>query len=151
MIPNEIPPAPSGIPPAPPAPPPAPKISVEQENHLKEAKKELLNSIKLGHKLKHAITDDKSEPTESGKVLHKHLAPRVFTKEVRDLMHEIQANKAKNKLKKTKTIDKSKPYIPKDIEIYFYAGPNANKSLAPPPVSREIPNKKSPSPKPLRR
>ncbi len=128
--------------PAPPAPPPAPA-----PDHLKEARSELLSSIKQGRpKLKSAQTDDKSQPAEVGKVLHKHLAPRVFTKGIRDLMHEIQAVDAKKKLKKTKTIDKSKPYIPQDIEIYFYAGPNADKSLAPPPKSRDLPNKKSPSP-----
>ena len=104
-------------------------------------------------KLKRAVSDDKSQPVEAGKVLHKHLAPRVFTREVRDLMHEIQQfdkKDKKSKLKKTKTYDRSKPYIPKDIEIFFYGGKDVdknNKNLAPPPKSREIPNK-SPSPPP---
>ena len=138
-------------PPAPPAPPPPPPPVLQKpDDHLKEARSDLLNSIKSGApKLKTAITDDKSQVSEAGKVLHKHLAPRVFTKEVRDLMHEIQNPGNKTKLKKTKTIDRSKPYIPQDIEIFFYAGPNSDhKKLAPPPKSREIPNRKSPSPEP---
>lgn len=101
--------------------------------------------------MKRAVSDDKSQPVEAGKVLHKHLAPRVFTREVRDLMHEIQQIDKKSKLKKTKTYDRSKPYIPKDIEIFFYGGKDVdknNKNLAPPPKSREIPNKTSPSPPP---
>lgn len=138
--------------PQPPAPPPAPAPPVvANDHHLKEARSELLNSIRSGAKLKPAATDDKSQVTEAGKVLHKHLAPRVFTKGIRDLMHEIQTSDVKSKLKKTKTNDRSKPYIPQDIEIYFYAGPNADhKSLAPPPKSREIPSKRSPSPQLLR-
>ena len=137
-------------PPAPPPPPPPPPVLLKPDDHLKEARSDLLNSIKSGApKLKTAITDDKSQVSEAGKVLHKHLAPRVFTKEVRDLMHEIQNPGNKTKLKKTKTIDRSKPYIPQDIEIFFYAGPNSDhKKLAPPPKSREIPNRKSPSPEP---
>ena len=100
--------------------------------------------------MKRAISDDKSQPVEAGKVLHKHLAPRVFTREVRDLMHEIQQTDKKSKLKKTKTVDRSKPYIPKDIEIFFYGGKDVNnKVLPPPPKSREIPNKTSPSPPPV--
>ena len=141
----------SPIPPPPPPPPPVPPAAINSAtyDHLKEARSDLLNSIKSNlPKLKPANTDDKSEPSEAGKVLHKHLAPRVFTKEVRNLMHEIQQADPKAKLKKAKTIDKSRPYIPNDIEIYFYAGPNADKNLAPPPASREIPNKKSPSPPP---
>ena len=66
-------------------------------------------------------------------------------------MHEIQQfdkKDKKSKLKKTKTYDRSKPYIPEDIEIFFYGGKDVgnNKNLAPPPKSREIPNKTSPSP-----
>ena len=118
---------------------------------LKEARTELLQSIKDSKpKLKSANIDDKSQPAEAGKVLHKHLAPRVFTREVRDLMHEIQQKDHKSKLKKTKTNDKSRPYIPKDIEIFFYGGKDVNtKNLAPPPKSREIPNKTTPSPPPV--
>ena len=127
-------------------------ITGPPSNLLKEARSELLHSIQSKPKLKSANTDDKSQPAEAGKVLHKHLAPRVFTREVRNLMHEIQqkADPKARKLKKTKTNDRSKPYIPQDIEIFFYAGPNAtnNKNLAPPPKSREIPNKTSPSPPP---
>lgn len=132
----------SKIAPAPPPPPPPP---APLSNHLKDARLELLNGIKNA-KLKSVNTEDKSEPVEAGKVLHKHLAPRVFTKGIRDLMHEIQTVDAKKRLKKTKTSDRSKPYIPQDIEIYFYAGPNADKNLAPPPKSRELPSKRSPSP-----
>ena len=118
---------------------------------LKEARTELLQSIKDSKpKLKSANIDDKSQPVEAGQVLHKHLAPRVFTREVRDLMHEIQQKDHKTKLKKTKTVDKSRPYIPKDIEIFFYGGKDVNtKSLPPPPKSRDIPNKTTPSPPPV--
>ena len=145
--PTAPPPPPQKTPPAPPPPPPPiPKATPQTPDpHLKEARSELLNAIKSGApKLKSAQVNDKSEPSEAGKVLHKHLAPRVFTREVRDLMHEIQNPKIK--LKKTKTNDRSKPYIPNDIEIFFYAGPNADRSLAPPPKSRELPSKRSPSP-----
>ena len=129
-------------------------VAAPPSNFLKEARTELLSSIQNSKpKLKRAVSDDKSQPVEAGKVLHKHLAPRVFTREVRDLMHEIQEfdkKDKKSKLKKTKTYDRSKPYIPKDIEIFFYGGKDVenNKSLAPPPKSREIPNKTSPSPPP---
>ena len=42
----------------------------------------------------------------------------------------------KKRLKKVKTNDKSQPYIPDDVEIYFYAGPNSQKSAPPPPLSK---------------
>jgi hypothetical protein len=142
-------------PPPPPPPPPtaAPSTTVPNnlpQSHLKEARSDLLNAIKTKLKTAPTAEDQSESSTEAvGKVLHKHLAPTVFTKEIRDLMHDIQ--KPDKKLKKTKTHDRSKPYIPKDIEIYFYAGPNADKKLAPPPASREIPSKlKSPSPPPTR-
>ena len=129
-------------------------VAAPPSNFLKEARTELLSSIQNSKpKLKRAVSDDKSQPVEAGKVLHKHLAPRVFTREVRDLMHEIQQfdkKDKKSKLRKTKTYDRSKPYIPKDIEIFFYGGKDVNtKSLAPPPKSREIPNKTTPSPPPV--
>ena len=144
-------PPPPPPPPAPPLAPPPPPPSLT-DPHLKEARSDLLNAIKTGvPKLKKSSqgTNDKSQPSDVGKVLHKHLAPRVFTREVRNLMKEIQNPNLKPALKKTKTNDRSRPYIPEDIEIYFYAGPNANKSLAPPPLSREIQNKtRTPTPPP---
>ena len=103
---------------------------------------------------------DYSDPVGAGKVLHRHIAPRVFTNEVRNLMHDIakhgglhpddkeeKKGKKKRRLKKVSTRDKSAPYIPKDIEIYFYAGPTKEKnsekkdqSIPLPPVSRTLPN-----------
>ena len=41
-----------------------------------------------------------------------------------------------SRLKKVKTNDKSAPFIPDDVEIYFYGGQNANKALPPPPLSK---------------
>ena len=103
---------------------------------LSEARSILLQSIHQGKQLKRAITDDKSEPVEAGKVLHKHIAPRAFTRSHRELMQSIDGKVDKNKLNKVKVNDRSAPYIPADIEIYFYSGPNADKKAAPPPVSR---------------
>ena len=51
-------------------------------------------------------------------------------------MQSIDGKVDKNKLNKVKVNDRSAPYIPADIEIYFYSGPNADKKAAPPPVSR---------------
>jgi hypothetical protein len=43
----------------------------------------------------------------------------------------------KKKLKKVKTVDKSKPFIPEDMEIYFYGGNNCDKRAPPPPLSKQ--------------
>ena len=69
-------------------------------------------------------------------MIHKHLAPRVFTREVRSLVKDITKDDHKGRLKKVKTNDKSAPFIPDDVEIYFYGGQNANKALPPPPLSK---------------
>ena len=137
----------------------------ELDAELKAARGDLLASIEKGKKLKRTYNrSDSSEPVGAGKVLHRHIAPRVFTNEVRDLMHDIarhggvnpddtkedsRKDKKKRRLKKVSTRDKSAPYIPKDMEIFFYAGPNKkeentkNSSLPPlPPVSRTLPNAK---------
>ena len=135
-------PVPPPVPPPPPLPPPGIVDHQEDASHLKDARSDLIQAIREKAKAKAGIYDDTVH------VQPKHLAPRVATWEVRDLMSEIRGAPAKKKLKKAKTVDKSKPFIPKDMEIYFYAGPNANKSLAPPPASREIPSQKSPSPPP---
>ena len=128
---------------------------------LKAVRNDLMVSIQKGKKLKRTFNrSDSSEPVGAGKVLHRHIAPRVFTNEVRDLMHDIarhggihqddnkedgRKDKKKKRLKKVSTRDKSAPYIPKDMEIYFYAGPakkedTDQKNKALPPVSRVLPN-----------
>lgn len=155
--------------PPPPLPEPAfgeKSSSARLPSNIKELDAELKAAIQKGKKLKRTYNrSDSSDPVGAGKVLHRHIAPRVFTSEVRNLMHDIarhggvnpddskdesRKDKKKRKLKKVSTRDKSAPYIPKDIEIYFYAGPNkkedkdhTNKSLPPlPPVSRTLPNAK---------
>ena len=146
-------PPPGPPPPAPPPPPPAPPASTtkDKEQHLSnkntEARSDLIQSI-LDHAKLKAKTVNGNSSDDEPIVQDKHLAPRVKAKEVRDLMSEIRHAPKKRKLRKTKTVDKSRPYIPKDMEIYFYAGPNASKDLAPPPASRELPSKTSPSPPP---
>ena len=157
------------IPPPPPLPEPAfgeKSSSARLPSNIKELDAELKAAIQKGKKLKRTYNrSDSSDPVGAGKVLHRHIAPRVFTSEVRDLMHDIASHggvnpddskdesrkdKKKRKLKKVSTRDKSAPYIPKDMEIYFYAGPNkkedkdhTNKNLPPlPPVSRTLPNAK---------
>ena len=109
-----------------------------------DSRKELMLEIQRGKLLKQTMSkNDKSDPIDVGRVLHKHIAPRVFSKEIRKLMHDI--NKSERKLRKVKTSDRSAPYIPKDMEIYFYAGPNNDRTRAPPPASKPIPSK-APSP-----
>ena len=88
----------------------------------------------------------KFEVKDVGRVLHKHIAPRVFSKEVRQLMHDI--SKSERKLRKVSTRDRSAPFIPKDMEIYFYAGPSNDKTKAPPPASKPLPTKTEESPAP---
>ena len=51
----------------------------------------------------------------------------------------------KQRLKKVKTNDKSAPYIPEDVEIYFYGGQNANKAAPPPPLSTKIKEEYNPT------
>ena len=74
---------------------------------------------------------------------------RVFSKEVRKLMREISKEERRHKLKKVQTSDRSAPYIPKDMEIYFYGGGTAS-DKALPPVSRTIPNSSEESDPPPR-
>ena len=104
-------------------------------------KEELLKEIQRGKLLKQTLdVNDKSDPVDVGRVLHQHIAPRVFSKEVRKLMREISREEKKKKLKKVQTSDRSAPYIPKDMEIYFYGGGDKSKDKALPPVSRTLPN-----------
>ena len=105
---------------------------------LTEARANLLQSIQIGKELKRTSINDKSEPVEAGKVLHKHIAPRAFTRSHRELMQSIDGKVDKSKLNKVKVNDRSAPFIPKDIEIYFYSGPNTDKKAAPPPMSRPV-------------
>ena len=52
-------------------------------------------------------------------------------------MKSIEGRVDQTKLNKVKVNDRSAPYIPPDIEIYFYSGPSSDKkSNALPPVSR---------------
>ena len=85
--------------------------------------------------MKHAEVSNNSE-IEVGQVIHKHIAPRVFTRDIRSLVKDITKDDHKKKLKKVKTNDKSAPFIPDDVEIYFYGGQNANKAAPPPPLSK---------------
>ena len=132
------------------------------DSELKKVRSDLMVSIQSGKKLKRTFhRSDSSDPVGAGKVLHRHIAPRVFTNDVRDLMHDITSyggvnpddgkedkkHRKKRRLKKVSTRDKSAPYIPKDMEIYFYAGPNKKENTRKeekiktlPPVSRALPN-----------
>lgn len=127
--------------PAPPPPPPPSSSVIPAPVASKEAKTpaftNVLKSIRDGdhRKLKPTETDSHSE-IAVGQVIHKHLAPRVFTREVRSLVKDITKDDHKRRLKKVKTNDKSAPFIPDDVEIYFYGGQNANKALPPPPLSK---------------
>ena len=99
----------------------------------------MLNSIKSGQipVLKHAETHDSSE-LGVGTVIHKHIAPRAFTKDMRCLVKDIRGDEHKKRLKKVKTVDKSRPFIPDDMEIYFYGGrDNSDKKAPPPPLSKQ--------------
>ena len=73
-----------------------------------------------------------------GTVIHKHIAPRAFTKDMRCLVKDIRGDEHKKRLKKVKTVDKSRPFIPEDMEIYFYGGrDNSDKKAPPPPLSKQ--------------
>ena len=70
------------------------------------------------------------------KVIHKNIAPRVFNRDVRKLVRDITNEDHKKRLKKVKTNDKSKPFIPADVEIYFYGGKNVSADAPLPPTSK---------------
>jgi hypothetical protein len=91
-----------------------------------------------GQRLRHTETTDRSEEQEGlGQVIHRHLAPIVFNRDIRSLVKDIAKDDHRKRLKKVRTVDKSKPYIPDDVQIYFYGAPNAdNKAAPPPPLSR---------------
>ena len=128
----------SSCPPRPPPPPaPAPPPSSSSSIPPPPAFNNVLQSIRDGEtpKLKPTEVNDHSE-IPVGQVIHKHIAPRVFTKDVRNLVKDISKDDHKRRLKKVKTNDKSAPFIPNDVEIYFYGGQNANKALPPPPLSK---------------
>jgi len=126
-----------GIPPPPPPPPLGEKVEKSSSSMQKRpALDNVLKSIKDGvPKLKHTETSDHSE-IKLGQVIHKHIAPIVFTKNIRSLVKDISSDDHRRKLKKVKTNDKSAPFIPDDVEIYFYGGANANKAAPPPPLSK---------------
>ena len=129
---------------APPPPPPPPSTSEEAPSITSSipapppALSGVLNSIKSGQipVLKHAETHDSSE-LGVGTVIHKHIAPRAFTKDMRCLVKDIRGDEHKKRLKKVKTVDKSRPFIPDDMEIYFYGGNNSDKKAPPPPLSKQ--------------
>ena len=124
--------------PAPPPPPPPSSSTIPAPAAKAPAFTNVLKSIRDGdqrEKLRPTETDSHSE-IPMGQVIHKHLAPRVFTREVRSLVKDITKDDHKGRLKKVKTNDKSAPFIPDDVEIYFYGGQNANKALPPPPLSK---------------
>ena len=127
--------------PAPPPPPPPPTELRSKANipASPPAFTDVLKSIKEGARphLKPTETADSSE-IKVGQVIHKHIAPRVFTRDIRNLVKDISKDDHKQRLKKVKTNDKSAPYIPADVEIYFYGGQNANKAAPPPPLSTKI-------------
>jgi len=125
---------------APPPPPPPPNGDATQNIHSipqpQPALTNVLKSIKEGvPQLKHTETNDHSE-IRLGQVIHKHIAPIVFTKDIRSLVKDISNDDHKQRLKKVKTNDKSAPFIPDDVEIYFYGGQNSNKAAPPPPLSK---------------
>jgi len=141
--PNSAPPPPppprkcNGVPPPP--PPPSTQDGTQKMTNMPpkpDALNNVLKSIKDGvPKLKHTETNDNSE-IKLGQVIHKHIAPIVFTKDIRSLVKDIAHDDHRQKLKKVKTNDKSAPFIPDDVEIYFYGGANANKAAPPPPLSK---------------
>merc|ERR1719317_625760 len=119
--PNSAPPPPppprkcNGVPPSP--PPPSTQDGTQKMTNMPpkpDALNNVLKSIKDGvPKLKHTETNDNSE-IKLGQVIHKHIAPIVFTKDIRSLVKDIAH----------------------DVEIYFYGGANANKAAPPPPLSK---------------
>ena len=125
--------------PAPPPPPPPPPAQRPDIPTSPPAFKDVLKSIKEGAlpTLKPTETADSSD-IKVGQVIHKHIAPRVFTRDIRNLVKDISKDEHKQRLRKVKTNDKSAPYIPEDVEIYFYGGQNAPKAAPPPPLSTKI-------------
>ena len=85
--------------------------------------------------LKPVETEQHSE-LQLGQVIHKHIAPRVFTRDIRNLVKDISKDEHKQRLKPVVTVDRSAPFIPEDVEIYFYGGQNSNKAAPPPPLSK---------------
>ena len=77
----------------------------------------LLEDIKSGVELSPTITDDRSEPELSGKVIHMNLSPLVCSPDYRTLMRDISHTR-RNSLKHVNTVDRSAPYIPHDIEVF---------------------------------
>ena len=135
-------------PPAPPPPRPSLSLSIPLPSQTDGASKASLPSPSnalsavhdelknMAHKLRPAETSDKSE-IQVGKVIHRNIAPRVFNSDVRSLVRDIAKEDHRKRLKKVKTNDKSKPFIPEDVEIYFYGGPTAKAANAPlPPTSK---------------
>nr|XP_040577314.1 uncharacterized protein LOC121126084 isoform X2 [Lepeophtheirus salmonis] len=89
----------------------------------------LLKSIEKGVKLrKTSIKHDSSNPMTTGKVLRSDIYPRVLTKPVRNLMRQISNPNIQDTLKVVKTIDKSTPFIPKNLDTYFYGSSQSNNS-----------------------
>lgn len=131
----------SPAPPLPPPPPPPLHCSSVQTlcDSAHAGHQAVLQGIRAGgQRLRHTETTDRSEEQEGlGQVIHRHLAPIVFNRDIRSLVKDIAKDDHRKRLKKVRTVDKSKPYIPDDVQIYFYGAPNAdNKAAPPPPLSR---------------
>ena len=64
------------------------------------------------------IIKDRSDPMDAGKVLRFDLAPPMALKSYRSLMRQISDENNSRNLRKTKTNDRSAPFIPEDIEVF---------------------------------
>ena len=83
------PPPPGGISCPPPPPPPPPPPSQQQAKAVKQIPAAVFDAIKQGGQhLKHAETVDKSD-IPVGQVIHKHIAPIAFTRDIRAMVKDI--------------------------------------------------------------
>ena len=139
--PVQLSPAVQAAPPPPPPPPPRSSSTSSPQQHPPQVLQAVLQGIRDGgqqQRLKHTETTDRSEEQAGlGQVIHRHLAPIVFSRDIRSLVKDLAKDDHKKRLKKVRTVDKSRPFIPADVQIYFYGAAHAdNKSAPPPPLSR---------------
>lgn len=97
---------------------------------LREKHNEVMNQILQPDLAQRQLThvdpescSDRSAPQTAGKVLRFDLAPQVALTSYRDLLRQISNEEKRKKLKKTKTYDRSAPFIPQDIEIFCVGDP----------------------------